>query len=75
MTDSDIYITALLTCLAIYTIFYLENYPLRKHKYHCLLITTFTFCGSEIEIEQTTRKPHQICTNNISNRETLTLFL
>ena len=75
MTVSDIYITAFLTCLAIHIIFYVENYRLRKLKYHFFLITTFTFCGSEIEIEQTTRKPHQICTNNISNRETLTLFL
>ena len=32
-------------------------------KYHCLLITTFTFCGPEIEIERTTRKPLQVCTN------------
>ena len=75
MADSDIYITAFPPCLAIYIIFYLENYRLTKLKYHFLLITTFTFCGSEIEIEQTTRKPHQICRNNISNRETLTLFL
>ena len=75
VADSDIYITDFLTCLAIYVIFYLENYRLRKLKYHCLLITTFAFCGSENEIEQTTRKPSQICTHNISNRETLTLFL
>ena len=73
MADSEIYITAFLTCLAKSNIFCLENYRLRKLKYHCLLITTFTFCGSEIEIEQTTKKPHQICTNNLSNRETLFL--
>ena len=75
VADSDIYITAFLTCLTIYIIFYLENYRLRKLKYHCLLITALTFCGSETEIEQTSRKPHQIFTNNISNRETLILFL
>ena len=75
VADSDIYITAFLTFLGKYIIFYMENYRLRKLKYHCLLITTLIFCGPEIEIEQTTRKSLQICTNNISNRETLTLFL
>ena len=76
MADSDIYITAFLTCLGKY-IYILsgKNYRLRKLKYHFLLITTFTFYGPEIEIDQTTRKPLQIYTDNISNRETLTLFL
>lgn len=32
VADSDIYIMAFLTCLAIYIIFYMENYRLRKPK-------------------------------------------
>ena len=43
-----------------YILFCLENYRLKKLKYHCLLITTFTFCGPEIEIEQNTRKSVRI---------------